>query len=92
METPSADSWFVYILRCADGTYYVGHCEDLDSRLACHQSGDGAEWTPRRRPVTLVHSEPFPTRSLVRWRRGRRRPPNDTERENFKLCDKHGLE
>lgn len=45
---------FVYILRCADGTYYVGSTRNIDHRLRQHQNGDGAEYTKRRRPVELV--------------------------------------
>ncbi|WP_393955959.1 GIY-YIG nuclease family protein [Methylorubrum sp. POS3] len=52
---------FVYILRCADGSYYVGSSrgESLDKRLGEHQAGTYAGYTSRRRPVTLVWSEPF---------------------------------
>ncbi|WP_460723469.1 GIY-YIG nuclease family protein [Microbacterium aureliae] len=44
----------VYILECADGTYYTGSTIDLDRRLAEHQSGEGAVYTRKRRPVRLV--------------------------------------
>ena len=50
---------FVYILRCSDGSYYVGSTRDLDRRLAEHASGNGAAYTRHRRPVTLVFSEEF---------------------------------
>ena len=45
---------WVYMLRCSDGSYYVGHTEDLDVRLSQHRQGIGCEWTKRRRPVELV--------------------------------------
>ncbi|WP_431805267.1 GIY-YIG nuclease family protein [Microbacterium sp. bgisy203] len=48
---------FVYMLRCADGTLYIGSTLDLERRLAQHQAGEGAEYTRRRRPVTLLWSE-----------------------------------
>ena len=48
---------FVYMLRCADGTLYVGSTLDLDRRLAQHQSGEGAAYTRRRRPVELFWSQ-----------------------------------
>jgi len=44
---------FVYMLRCADGTLYVGSTLDLSRRLAQHQAGEGAAYTRRRRPVEL---------------------------------------
>ena len=47
---------FVYILRCSDGSYYVGHTDDLEQRLAAHASGALGGYTARRRPVTLVFS------------------------------------
>ena len=47
----------VYILRCADGTLYVGHTEDLAARTALHNAGHGARYTAARRPVRMVYSE-----------------------------------
>ena len=55
-------SFYVYILRCADGSYYVGHTDDLETRLAAHQSGEIAGYTYSRRPVQLVFQEEFPSR------------------------------
>ncbi|WP_439815687.1 GIY-YIG nuclease family protein [Zavarzinia sp. CC-PAN008] len=51
-------SW-VYILRCRDGTYYVGSTTDLEGRLAQHQSGALGGYTARRRPVELVWCQEF---------------------------------
>ncbi len=48
-----------YILRCSDGSYYVGSTMDLDARLAQHQNGEGAIYTRRRRPVELVWAGEF---------------------------------
>lgn len=48
---------FVYMLRCADGTLYVGSTIDLERRIAQHQAGEGAQYTRRRRPVTLFWSQ-----------------------------------
>ncbi len=46
--------FWVYILRCRDGSYYTGHTDDLEKRLWEHQEGLAADWTRRRRPVELV--------------------------------------
>jgi len=46
--------FWVYILRCSDGSYYTGHTDDLDKRMAEHRDGLAADWTRRRRPVELV--------------------------------------
>ncbi|WP_395638809.1 GIY-YIG nuclease family protein [Pseudolysinimonas sp.] len=48
-----------YLLRCADGSYYVGSTRDLPTRLAQHASGKGSEYTARRRPVELVWAAEF---------------------------------
>ena len=54
---------FVYIVRCADGTLYTGYAVDPEARLEKHNAGRGAKYTASRRPVTLVHTERFRTRS-----------------------------
>ncbi|NER39952.1 MAG: GIY-YIG nuclease family protein [Oscillatoria sp. SIO1A7] len=56
-------SFWVYILRCADRSYYTGHTENLEERLALHHSGAIANcYTYKRRPVKLVFSQEFATR------------------------------
>lgn len=51
---------WVYILRCADGSYYVGSTRaTLEQRLCEHQAGAFGGYTAKRRPVELVHSESF---------------------------------
>jgi len=47
----------VYILKCSDGSYYVGSTWDLERRLAEHNAGTGAAYTRRRRPVTLMWAQ-----------------------------------
>jgi len=51
-----------YLLRCSDGSYYAGHTDDIDVRLAQHQTGALGGYTARRRPVALVWCDTFPTR------------------------------
>ena len=55
-------SFWTYILRCADGSYYVGHTDDLEARVGAHQSGSIEGHTQKRRPVVLVWSQDFPDR------------------------------
>ena len=50
---------WMYILECSDGSYYVGSTVDLETRLAQHQEGHGANYTSRRLPVKLVYFEEF---------------------------------
>jgi putative endonuclease len=51
-----------YILKCADGTYYVGHTDDMEKRAAQHQSGAFTGYTYKRRPVELMWNDAFQTR------------------------------
>lgn len=50
-------AYFVYMLRCGDGSLYTGSTSDMDRRLAAHQSGKGAKYTRSRLPVELVYRE-----------------------------------
>jgi predicted GIY-YIG superfamily endonuclease len=47
-------AYWVYMLRCSDGSYYTGHTDNLDARLWQHREGIAADWTRKRRPVELV--------------------------------------
>jgi len=55
-------SFWVYILRCADNSYYTGHTDNLEQRLAKHQAGEIEGYTSTRLPVRLLFSEELPTR------------------------------
>ncbi len=50
---------YMYILECADGSYYTGSTRDLDKRLWQHQNSEGANYTQERLPVKLVYCESF---------------------------------
>ena len=56
---------FVYILRCSDGTLYVGHTANLDSREKQHNAGLATPYTAARRPVEVVYSERCETRGAA---------------------------
>jgi predicted GIY-YIG superfamily endonuclease len=60
--------YWTYLLRCADRSYYVGHTDDLDLRIAKHDDGTFGGYTSTRRPVTLVYAELFDTRDDAFWR------------------------
>ncbi|HEU4759343.1 MAG TPA: GIY-YIG nuclease family protein [Dehalococcoidia bacterium] len=55
-------TFHVYILRCSDGSYYVGHTDNLEARVASHQRGEIEGYTQTRRPVRLVFAAEFRTR------------------------------
>lgn len=54
--------FWAYMLHCRDRTFYVGHTDDLEVRVAQHQAGTLGGYTSRKRPVALVWSAEFPTR------------------------------
>jgi predicted GIY-YIG superfamily endonuclease len=54
--------FWMYVLTCADDSYYVGHIDDLEKRLAAHQDGSFRGYTLSRRPVALVYAEIFESR------------------------------
>ena len=58
-------TYYVYMLRCSDGSYYVGHTNDLEHRLAAHERGAIQGYTLSRRPVELVFGGQFSTRLEV---------------------------
>ena len=62
-QSPSDNTWFVYIVKCADNSYYTGVTTDLKRRLHEHNnSAKGAKYTRCRRPVTLDYHEPVDSR------------------------------
>ncbi len=61
--------FYVYMLLCADNTYYIGSTNDLDKRLHQHNFlKSGAHYTKLRRPVKLIYTESFPSISEARKR------------------------
>ena len=72
-----ARPFFTYMLRCADGSYYVGHTDDIDRRMAQHSAGAEIGYTAARQPVELVWVQEFPSREeakaaevqIKRWSR-----------------------
>ena len=57
--------WYVYILRCGDGTLYTGITDDVERRLAVHRTGKGAKYTRGRGPLELAYTEQVPDRSAA---------------------------
>lgn len=60
---PSHKSHFVYILLCADGTFYTGYTTELPRRIQMHNEGKGAKYTRGRGPVSLLYAEEGESRS-----------------------------
>jgi predicted GIY-YIG superfamily endonuclease len=64
-------SYYVYILRCKDGSYYTGHAKDVEKRFEMHKKGRGARYTRMHEPEKLVYIEEFESRGEA-MRRERR--------------------
>lgn len=60
-----AEQWFVYILQCADGSFYTGITNNPDRRIQQHNAGTASRYTRGRLPAVLVYQEPQPSRSLA---------------------------
>jgi predicted GIY-YIG superfamily endonuclease len=69
-----ADSFFAYIVKCSDGSLYVGHTSNVEERVKVHNDGRGALWTAVRRPVALAYQEQheFEERAIARERQIKR--------------------
>lgn len=57
--------FYVYILRCFDGSFYTGHTKDLDARTKLHQDGNGARYTKTHRPEKIAYVETVDSRSVA---------------------------
>lgn len=57
--------WYVYMLRCGDGSLYTGITTDVEHRLAVHRSGKGAKYTRSHLPVELVYTEECEDHSIA---------------------------
>ncbi len=75
-------SYFVYILLCADGSFYTGSTNDIDKRLKEHnESKNGAHYTKIRRPVKLVYKEKFDSLGSARAREAEIKRMNKNDKE-----------
>ena len=57
--------WYVYLLECSDSSLYCGITNDIENRIATHNSGKGAKYTKVRLPVKLYWFEEQPDRSAA---------------------------
>lgn len=80
---PGTPLCFVYILNCADGSYYVGSTSDVAERERMHNEGHGAEYTAARRPVCVIYSEPHGS-----WPAARKR---EAQLKGWSRAKKHAL-
>lgn len=78
-------TWYVYMLRCADGSLYTGVATDVNRRVHQHNFDNrlGAAYTRGRRPVKVVYTEPVSTRSLALKREYRIRRLSRQQKETL---------
>lgn len=65
MKNSKGKTYTTYILQCSDGSYYTGYARCLEDRVRLHQEGLGAKYTRSRRPVRVMASWTFPSRSTA---------------------------
>ena len=56
---------YTYMLKCKDGTYYIGYTNDLEKRVKAHNEGKGAKYTKGRGPVELIYYEEYEEKSIA---------------------------
>ena len=78
------EGYWVYILRCSDGSLYTGCTSDLTRRLRAHLSGKASKYTRSRLPVTLGHVEKAADRGSALKREAQIKKL--TRREKLSLC------
>src|SRR5438876_12434972 len=78
-STPRGDRWFVYLVRCADGTLYTGIAKDVGRRCQQHNAGTASRYTRSRLPVEVVHQEAHASLGSA-LRREAARPCHDRKR------------
>lgn len=55
--------WYVYILLCEDNSLYTGFSDDIEKRFLIHLSGKGSKYTRSHKPLKIIYSEKFETKS-----------------------------
>ena len=78
-----ADTWFVYILRCADGSLYTGITKDVSRRCEQHNAGTASRYTRGRLPVSMVYRETQATQSLALKREAAIKAMSRQEKESL---------
>ena len=80
---PPGDRWFVYLLRCADGSLYTGIAKDVSRRCQQHNAGTASRYTRSRLPVVVVHQEGHASRSLALRREAAIKALNRRQKESL---------
>lgn len=89
-------SFWIYILQCGDGSYYTGHTDDLERRIAQHEAGTFDGYTQSRKPLKLEYSQELSSREealaaemqIKRWGRAKKEALIRGDLESLRLAAK----
>ena len=76
-------AWYIYMARCADGSFYTGVARNVSNRMAQHNSGKGAKYTRGRLPAELVYVEKSVDRSSALRREYQIKRMDSTEKRRL---------
>ncbi|MBU1446170.1 GIY-YIG nuclease family protein [Patescibacteria group bacterium] len=79
--------YYAYLARCSDNSLYAGYTTNLEDREIAHNAGKGARYTSMRRPVKIVYSESFGTKSDAMKREYQFKHISKKEKENLIVGD-----
>ena len=85
MARRSGTKWFVYLLRCGDGSLYTGITKDVARRCEQHNAGTASRYTRSRLPVALVYQESQANQSLALKREAAIKAMSRLEKESLIL-------
>ena len=83
MAKKAGGKWFVYLLRCGDGSLYTGITNDITRRCEQHNAGTASRYTRSRLPVVLVYQEPQASQSLALKREATIKAMSRLEKESL---------
>lgn len=90
------NDFYVYILKCSDGSYYAGHTDNIEKRIAEHVAGSCSGYTQTRLPIELVYAQGFASRDeafnaehqIKRWSRKKKEALIENNWSSLKLLAK----
>jgi predicted GIY-YIG superfamily endonuclease len=88
--------WYVYILRCSDDSFYVGHTDSVERRFVRHTSATGAKHTATHKPERIEYEEALPSkldairreRQIKRWSREKKQALIDGDIQRLKALSR----
>ncbi|WP_458415369.1 GIY-YIG nuclease family protein [Schinkia sp. CFF1] len=85
----SSNKYYVYILKCHDGSYYTGYTNNLEKRIEKHQKGKGAKYTRGRTPVELLFYEEYESKREALQEEYRIKQLTREQKEKYMQKTKH---